>query len=134
MNNYCRSHRLPLTKISISKLVNLVFKAEGKKNYTLIFNFISGKDIQKINKNYLNHDYITDIITFPYSDGDRLIDGEIFISPGQVKKNLNEYNTSFKEEMRRVIIHGCLHLLGYDDRTVKQVRLMKEKEDYYLNK
>ena len=134
MNNYCGSQRLPLTKQNISQIVSLVFKEEGVKNYSLIFNFISGKEIQKINKNYLNHDFVTDIITFPYIEHNKLIDGEIFISTEQVRSNSKVYKTSFKDELRRVIIHGCLHLLGYDDRTGKQIKLMRGKEDFYLNK
>jgi len=133
VKNYCRSQRLPLTKQNISQIVNLVFNAEGIKNYSLNFNFISGKEIQKINKNYLNHDYVTDIITFPYAENDKLIDGEIFISPEQVKENSKAYNSSYRNEIKRVVIHGCLHLLGYDDRTGKQVELMRKKEDFYLN-
>ena len=134
MNNYCNPQRLPLTKHNISKIVNLVFKAEGNKNYCLIFNFIPDKEIRKINKNYLNHNFVTDIITFPYSENDNIIDGELFISPEQVKKNAKLYKTFFINELRRVIIHGCLHLLGYEDRTQKQALLTRQKEDYYLSK
>jgi probable rRNA maturation factor len=133
VNNYCNPQRLPLTKHNISKIVNLVFKAEGNKNYCLIFNFIPDKEIRKINKNYLNHNYVTDIIAFPYTENDNLIDGELFICLEQVKKNSKLYG-SLKNEIRRVIIHGCLHLLGYDDRTQKQTLLIRQKEDYYLSK
>jgi probable rRNA maturation factor len=81
----------------------------------------------------LNHNYVTDIITFPYTENEKLIDGELFISLEQVKKNSKLYG-SLKNEIRRVIIHGCLHLLGYDDRTQKQALLIRQKEDYYLSK
>lgn len=88
--------------------------------------------MRKINKNYLNHEYDTDVITFTYDNDKGNLDGEIFVSPETVKKNAKFYNVSQVQELKRVIIHGCLHLAGYNDRTKKQKELMRNKENYYL--
>lgn len=88
--------------------------------------------MRKINKNYLNHEYDTDVITFTYDNDKGNLDGEIFVSGETVKKNAKFYNVSQVQELKRVIIHGCLHLAGYNDRTKKQKELMRNKENYYL--
>lgn len=85
----------------------------------------------EINKKYLNHDYFTDIITFDYSEEEE-ISGDIFISIDRVLDHADEYEVDFKEELARVIIHGFLHLLGYDDHTETERKIMREKENYYL--
>lgn len=82
--------------------------------------------------NYLNHNYDTDVITFAYENDKNNLDGEIFISTEKVKKNAKFYDVSNIQELKRVIIHGCLHLAGYDDRTEKQKELIKTKENFYL--
>ncbi len=94
--------------------------------------FCSDNYILDINQRYLHHDYFTDIITFDYCEGDRL-GGDLFISVDSVRENSVEYGTDFPDELNRVIVHGLLHLVGYDDHTAEQVRLMREKEDYYLS-
>lgn len=85
-----------------------------------------------INQKYLQHDYFTDIITFDYCEGDRL-SGDLFISVDSVRENSVEFGTEFKDELNRVIIHGLLHLVGYDDHTEKDIKLMRSKENYYLS-
>ncbi len=97
----------------------------------LNFIFTSDKYLLTINKEYLQHNYYTDIITFNYNDGDQ-INGDIFISIDTVGNNSRLYNVSFYEELHRVIIHGVLHLLGYDDKTEVQEKQMREKENEYL--
>ena len=81
---------------------------------------------------YLQHDYFTDIITFDYCEGDRL-SGDLFISIDSVRENAKLYKTEFNEELNRVMVHGILHLIGYDDHTQKDQKLMRTKENYYLS-
>ena len=94
--------------------------------------FCSDNYILDINQKYLGHDYFTDIITFDYCEGDRL-SGDLFISVDSVRENSVEFGTEFKDELNRVIIHGLLHLVGYDDHTDADVKIMRSKEDYYLS-
>ena len=94
--------------------------------------FCSDNYVLDINQKYLQHDYFTDIITFDYCEGDRL-SGDLFISVDSVRENSVEFGTEFKDELNRVIIHGLLHLVGYDDHTEKDIKLMRSKENDYLS-
>ena len=85
-----------------------------------------------INQRFLSHDYFTDIITFDYCEGDKL-SGDLFISIDSVKENSIQYGTEFNDELNRVMVHGILHLIGYDDHTKAQQKQMRQKEDYYLS-
>ena len=80
---------------------------------------------------YLQHDYFTDIITFDYCEDDTL-SGDLFISVDSVKENASFYGTEFEVELNRVIVHGLLHLIGYDDHKDQDIKMMRSKEDYYL--
>lgn len=93
--------------------------------------FCSDNYILEVNRKYLQHDYFTDIITFDYCEGD-VISGDLFISVDTVRDNSVFYGTEFEAELNRVIIHGILHLAGYDDRTEDEQKNMRSKEDYYL--
>lgn len=93
--------------------------------------FCSDDYIYKMNKEYLEHDYYTDVISFNYNENN-IINGDIFISIDTVSFNANKYNVSFENELYRVMIHGVLHLIGYNDKTNKEKTIMKSKEDYYL--
>lgn len=112
--------------------LNLSLKKEKKISGELNFIFCSDKYLLKINQEYLNHDYYTDIITFDYTQKN-LVSGDIYISIDRVKENATTYQVSFQNELLRVIIHGVLHLCGYKDKTRADARLMREKEDYYLS-
>lgn len=90
--------------------------------------FCSDDHLLSINKQFLNHDYYTDIITFPYREGNN-IEGEIYISIDRVKDNADQQKVSFENELFRVISHGLLHLIGFSDKTPKQKKLMREEED-----
>ncbi len=94
--------------------------------------FCSDNYILDINQKFLQHDYFTDIITFDYCKGDRL-SGDLFISVDSVRENAVEFGTEFKDELNRVIIHGLLHLIGYDDHTEEDIKMMRSKENYYLS-
>lgn len=97
----------------------------------LTFIFCSAEFIQTMNKKYLKHDYKTDVITFDYTEGNT-IEGEIFISIPTVQENAAIYTTDFLVELRRVIIHGFLHLCGYNDKSQKQRKEMRERENFHL--
>lgn len=94
--------------------------------------FCSDPYILDINLRYLGHDYFTDIITFDYCEGDKL-SGDLFVSVDTVRENAVTYGTSFEEELHRVMIHGLLHLIGYDDHSEADRKVMRSKEDYYLS-
>ena len=93
--------------------------------------FCSDPYILGINLQYLGHDYFTDIITFDYSEKP-VISGDLFISVDSVRENAAFYRTEFNEELHRVIVHGILHLIGYDDHTDADTAVMRQKENYYL--
>ncbi|OJV22124.1 MAG: rRNA maturation RNase YbeY [Bacteroidetes bacterium 41-46] len=96
------------------------------------FIFCSDEYLLKINKQFLNHDYYTDIITFDYSS-DTLLSGDLFISVERVLENSKIYKTVFQEELRRVMIHGILHLMGYKDSTNEESKKMREAENGALS-
>ena len=93
--------------------------------------FCSDKYILDVNLRYLHHDYYTDIITFDYCEGKKL-SGDLFISIDTVRENALEYGVEFDDELHRVMVHGLLHLIGYDDHTPEEEKIIHEKEDYYL--
>ena len=118
-------------KIKVKKWINNMVSSESKKVGELNYIFCSDDYILNINREYLAHDYFTDIITFNYNVG-KIISGDIFISIDTVKSNAEKFSNQFNDELHRVIIHGALHLVGFDD-TTSQLKLeMTEKEDYYL--
>jgi probable rRNA maturation factor len=96
---------------------------------TLVINFVSTEEIININREYLNHNYSTDIITFNYSETKSVIDGEIYISVDEVILNARKYGSDLKEEIIRMVTHGILHLLGYDDKNRTDKFRMKRIED-----
>ncbi|HIQ84284.1 MAG TPA: rRNA maturation RNase YbeY [Candidatus Cryptobacteroides excrementigallinarum] len=95
--------------------------------------FCSDAYLLDMNRKYLGHDYFTDIITFDYSEGE-LLSGDLFISVDTVRSNAAFYSAEFDDELDRVIVHGLLHLIGYDDHSEEEFAAMKEKENYYLSK
>jgi len=95
--------------------------------------FCSDEFLLVMNRNYLKHDYLTDIITFDYSQRKK-ISGELFISTERVRDNAVKYKVNFYTELLRVIIHGFLHLAGYKDKATSEKKIMKDKENYYLEK
>lgn len=94
--------------------------------------FCSDNYILDVNLKYLQHDYFTDIITFDYCDNN-VLSGDLFISVDSVRENSVFYNTEFEDELNRVMVHGILHLIGYDDHTEEDQKVMREKENYYLS-
>jgi rRNA maturation RNase YbeY len=119
---------------SVKSWINNVFVNEGvNKKIDLNYIFCTDNELLEINKIHLNHDYFTDIITFPIEETDKFLEAEIYISIDRVKDNATELKVDFNNELYRVIIHGVLHLCGYNDKTAKQESLMRERETYYIS-
>lgn len=112
----------------IKKLIN----SENKGLGDLCFIIGTDEDLLQVNRDYLNHDYFTDVITFDYTDGNS-ISGDIFISIDRVKENAIIYKVDLDSELKRVMAHGVLHLLGYGDRTIEEKKIIREKEDVAIN-
>ena len=111
--------------------LKLVAESEIKKLGNINIIFCSDNYILDVNVKYLGHDYFTDIITFDYCKKN-ILSGDLFISIDTVRDNAEFYKTEFKDELNRVIVHGLLHLIGYDDHTPEEQKIMREKENYYL--
>lgn len=114
-----------------SKWLKTVAEAEGKQIGEVGVIFCSDPYLLDINRKYLGHDYYTDIITFDYCEGD-LLSGDLFISIDTVRDNAAFYGASFEEELHRVIVHGLLHLIGYDDHSDADTAAMRAAENRAL--
>ncbi len=124
-------------KVNKKEVHDLVKRIRDELKFTIEFveiNFISSEEIIPINKTYLNHNYSTDIITFNYSGENYTLDSEIFISLDDASENARKYKVSLDEEILRLIIHGFLHLLGFDDKAKEDRRIMKREENKLFNK
>lgn len=128
--NESTNKRLPIKKVK--EIINLVFSDYKVNDATINLIYCNDEYIQKINKEYLNHDYATDIITFTIDEEPYLC--EIYISTETAQNNADEYNVSLKNEILRLAAHGALHIVGYDDNTEQLRKDMRTKEDYYLQK
>jgi len=122
----------PKNKTQIIHWLQSAILNEGRRLGDLEFSFMSDSALLEINKNHLNHDYYTDIISFEYNEAD-IISGDILISIDRVQENAREFKVNFLDELHRVIIHGVLHLCGYKDKTEAERLNMRAKEDYYLS-
>lgn len=120
-----------LESTKFNQKISYLIDNEGfiKKDITIVL--CSDSHLLKMNKEHLNHDYFTDIITFSYNTKNQ-ISGDLFISVDRIKDNAERFKVSFDKELERVIYHGVLHLCGYDDKTVDEISVMREKEKYYL--
>ena len=114
-----------------SSWLKMVAESEIRKLGDINVIFCSDNYILDINQKYLQHDCFTDIITFDYCEGNKL-SGDLFISVDSVRENSIYYHTAFEDELNRVIVHGLLHLIGYDDHTEEDIAQMRSKENYYL--
>ncbi|MCT3923944.1 rRNA maturation RNase YbeY [Elizabethkingia anophelis] len=106
---------------------------EGKKSGDINYILCDDEYLLEINRQYLDHDYYTDIITFDYCKG-KIISGDIFLSLQRVLDNASMLETKQEEELNRVLAHGILHLCGYKDKTEEEQKTMRSKEDYYIGK
>lgn len=123
---------LPHKKKVKSWLLNCLIN-EKRTVDTIGYIFCSDNYLLSLNKRFLKHYTLTDTITFNYSSKKKLIEGEVFISVDRVRENSNKYSVEFEQEISRVMIHGALHLCGYNDKERKEKMEMKKKEDRYLN-
>lgn len=108
-----------------------VCEVEGKSLGDVSLIFCSDEHLLQMNKEYLDHDYYTDIITFDYTEG-ALVSGDLFISVDRVLDNANQFNVAFQDELHRVCVHGLLHLCGYKDKSDSEELLMRSKENQML--
>ncbi len=117
---------------SIKNWISKTILNENLKEGAVSYIFCDDNYLSEINIKYLNHNTLTDIISFDYTIG-KIISGDIFISVERVKENAILFNTTFTDEIHRVMIHGILHYCGYNDKTKSEKTLMRSKEDYYLS-
>jgi rRNA maturation RNase YbeY len=112
--------------------LNSISNNEGKKIESLSFLFVDDEEMLKYNKKYLQHESYTDVITFDSSE-DKKIAGDIIISLERVNDNAKFYQVSYNYELQRVMAHGLLHLLGYNDKNKEEKKIIRKKENYYLD-
>lgn len=115
-----------------NRLENIIL-SEGKKPGEINYIFCDDEYLLQVNREYLKHDYYTDVITFDYVKG-KTISGDIFVSLPRIFDNSQTLSKDFESEFFRVLAHGVLHLCGYNDKTDEEIAEMRSKEDYYLNK
>ena len=124
--------RLRLIK-TIKKNLNQIFISEGFIAGEIDFIFCTDQVLLVLNANHLNHHTLTDILTFDLSEDNSAINAEIYISTERVAENAVLFGVSFRQELIRVMIHGVLHLCGYNDHSKQEILQMRSKEDYYLS-
>jgi len=114
------------------KAEQLLNKEGFNKTLLLTVVFMTDEDMLTINKKHLNHDYFTDIITFPIEEDEECLEAEIYMSIDSIRDNAIEYKNHFNLELLRVFLHGILHLIGYGDKTTLEQEVMRSKESYYM--
>ena len=119
-------------KKRVIKLIEKVISEEKRKPGDLNFIFTNDEEERKINKEFLKQDLFTDVISFSYNDG-IILNGEIYISIDTVKFNANNYKVSLNKEVLRIIIHGLLHVCGYEDKSVWEKKVMVKKENFWMS-
>ena len=117
----------------LKRFIASIFKKEGVRFLNLNYIFCSDDYLLGINRQFLKHDFYTDIITFDISEKGMPVNGEIYISVDRVVDNANTLTQSIKHELHRVIFHGVIHLCGYSDKSVKEKMTMRKKEEEYLS-
>ena len=117
---------------TITQWISFVISSEGFKEGTINYIFCDDDYLHKLNIEFLNHDTLTDIISFDYTVGKEL-HGDIFISTDRVKENAQDFDVDFKDELNRVIVHGVLHYCGYRDKSDVESEEMRAKENHYLS-
>jgi probable rRNA maturation factor len=126
--------RLAITdKLKLREFIEELFMQEKKALQRLSYIFCSDEFLLQINKDFLQHDYYTDIITFDLSEGEEAISGEVYVSIDRIKDNATALKVSFIDEVLRVVFHGALHLCGYKDQKSTDIKLMREMENKYIS-
>ncbi len=116
----------------LSPWIEELIRNEGKKPGEITYILCDDEYLLKVNQDYLQHDYYTDVITFDYVKG-KTISGDIFVSLQRIKDNAETLSADVERELKRVLAHGVLHLCGYKDKTIEDAKKMREKEEFYLN-
>ena len=122
---------IPISTATISWLEDVI-KTENKKLGEINYILCDDEYLLKVNQDFLDHDYYTDIITFDYVKG-KTISGDIFVSLPRISDNAKTLVRDFNSEFHRVLAHGILHLMGYKDKMEEEITVMRQKEDFYLN-
>ena len=120
------------TEAAVAACINAIAAEESREVGDITFVFCDDNYLLKINKEFLDHDTYTDIITFDYSVGNEMI-SEIYVSTDRVEENAKKYKQTFENEIHRVMIHGVLHLCGYNDKLAEEKQIMRDKENHYLS-
>lgn len=129
-NNH-RSLRFP--KRETLRAIQSVLKDESAQSFRLSVVFVGSRTMRGINRRFLGHDYITDVIAFPLGDGDEPgAQAELYVNLDRAKSQARDYGVTFAEEVRRLLIHGMLHLVGYSDASPRQKARMTRREDFHL--
>lgn len=126
-----RSLQIP-GKRQVKAFIESIFKKEKQALASITYVFCSDKFLLQMNRDFLQHDYYTDIITFGLSEKGQPVEAEVYISLDRVKDNAKTHGATRTNETLRVIFHGALHLCGYKDKKKSEITLMRDKEDYYL--
>ncbi|MGR7812758.1 rRNA maturation RNase YbeY [Lacinutrix undariae] len=116
----------------LSEWISATIEAEGYREGEINYIFCDDEYLHKLNVEFLDHDTLTDVISFDYTVG-KEIHGDIYISVERVQDNANDFKVAFSNELQRVIIHGILHYCGYKDKTDTDEKVMRNKEEFYLN-
>ena len=119
-------------KTHLKSFIASIFKKEKRELGSINYIFCSDDMLLKINQDFLQHNYYTDIITFGLNEPGEPIEAEIYVSIDRVKDNANQQSVSYQNEMQRVLFHGALHLCGYKDKKKSEIQEMRAKEDQYL--
>jgi len=130
---YFNSEKEAETNLFLVKTIPSLLTEEKKEEGEISLVFCTDEELLQVNKDHLNHDFYTDIITFDYCEGNT-ISGDLFISTERVAANATEFGVEFEEELARVVFHGLLHLSGYNDKSEEDKAIMRSKENHYLNK
>ncbi|MFV0541802.1 MAG: rRNA maturation RNase YbeY [Aestuariibaculum sp.] len=120
-------------EVRLAEWISSVITNEGFKLGEVNYVFCNDNYLHKLNIEFLNHDTLTDIISFDYTMG-KIISGDIYISVDRVADNATDFNVDFDTELSRVMVHGILHYCGYMDKTDNDAKLMRSKEDFYMDK
>ena len=116
---------------AVAELIKTVAVSKGKSIDKFFYHFVSETKIQQVNNDHLKHNFVTDVITFDYSD-DKVISAEAFVCPEEVFKNAKRYSQPTEYEVVRVLLHAVLHVLGYDDKSKESRQKMRKQEDHFL--
>jgi rRNA maturation RNase YbeY len=124
-------HRV--AQVPIRDLVRRVCRGEGVRRANVSVVFVDSRRCRALNRKFLRHDYVTDVLSFPLDEPERGVEGEVYVNLDRARKQAREYGVSASAERDRLVVHGTLHLLGHDDRTGEAARRMHLREDWYLS-